>query len=466
MGDSSSGLNALWSRGHAPVPPGSLVAFRVLFGLLGSFGAARFLAYGWVDRFFAQPTHFFHYQGFEWVEPLSPMGMKAVFWVLVALGLMIAVGLFYRVAIVLFFLLFTYVELIDVTNYLNHYYLVSLLALWMSFMPLSSRASLDQRLRLPFRDGTLRRWMIVALRLQVAVVYLHAGLAKLTGDWLLHGQPMGIWMAARTDTPWIGSLVGEPWVALAMSWAGFLYDTTIPVWLSWRRTRVPAFLVLLTFHGFTHLLFTIGLFPLIMTCAATIFFDPSWPSRLVRGLSREPAEATRPPMRGWRAGLAAVGVAFALFQVVFPLRAHLYGGNVLWHEQGMRWSWRVLCREKAGSVTYRVRWAGRSRDALVYPSRYLTAHQEREMAGQPDLILQLAHHIADELRAEGRQDVEVRVDAIASLNGRAPVPLVDPEVDLATIRDSIAPASWITPEPSGPPLPLHPSDPPLRPTHR
>ena len=466
MVERSSGLRALWSRAQTPVAPGSLVAFRILFGLLGFFGAARFLAYGWVDRFFVQPTYFFHYQGFAWVEPLSPVGMKAVFWVLAGLGLSIALGLFYRVAIVLFFVLFTYVELIDVTNYLNHYYLVSLLALWMCFMPLSSRASLDQRFRLPLRGGALRRWMIVALRLQVGLVYVYAGLAKLTGDWLLHGQPLGIWMAARADTPLIGSLLGEPWVALAMSWAGFLYDATIPLWLSWRRTRVPAFLVLLTFHGFTHLLFTIGLFPLIMTCAATVFFDPSWPATFVRRFRQEPAEAPRPPMRGLPAFLAALGLAFALFQVVFPLRAHLYGGNVLWHEQGMRWSWRVLCREKAGSVTYRVRWAGRSREALVYPSRYLTDHQEREMAGQPDLILQLAHHIAEDLRSEGRQDVEVRVDAIASLNGRPPAPLIDPDVDLTTVEDSVLPASWITPVPEGPPLPLHPSDPPLRPTHR
>ena len=38
-----------------------------------------------------------------------------------------------------------------------------------------------------------------------------------------------------------------------------------------------------------------------------------------------------------------------------PLRAHLYGGNVLWHEQGMRFSWRVMARAKNGSVTFNVR---------------------------------------------------------------------------------------------------------------
>ena len=44
-----------------------------------------------------------------------------------------------------------------------------------------------------------------------------------------------------------------------------------------------------------------------------------------------------------------------LVQLLLPLRAHLYGGNVLWHEQGMRFSWRVMVREKNGSVTFIVR---------------------------------------------------------------------------------------------------------------
>ena len=73
------------------------------------------------------------------------------------------------------------------------------------------------------------------------------------------------------------------------------------------------------------------------------------------------------------------------------------------------------------------------------------------MSGQPDLILQLAHHIRDDYESRGIADVEVRVDAIASLNGRPPRRLIDPTVDLTTIEDSIAPAVWILPRPEEPP---------------
>lgn len=441
-----------------PIDGSSLVVFRVLFGLLGAFGAARFFWNDWIERFFVRPGFHFHYWGFEGVEVLAPEAMNFAFGALVVLGLMIAVGLFYRLSVVVFFVLFSYVELIDVTYYLNHYYLVSLLAAWLIVLPLGSEGSLDAlwQKKLGWKRPVLRRWMLWALRLQVGIVYFHAGMAKFTTDWLLHAQPLGIWLASRTDTPIFGPLFAEPWVAYAMSWAGFLYDTTIPFWLSWRRTRPYAFLVLLFFHGMTHILFLIGLFPLIMTCAATLFFEPNWPRRLwYRFRPTTPKDVASPGEASPLAlpVLTLLGAALVV-QALLPLRAHAYGGNVLWHEQGMRWSWRVMCREKAGSVTYRVLWDGRTREMHVSPSSYLTPYQEREMSGQPDLILQLAQHIGAQHTARGRQNVQVRVDALVSLNGRIPQPLIDPEVDLMQVEDSIAPASWIAPAPPGEPIRL------------
>jgi hypothetical protein len=92
----------------------------------------------------------------------------------------------------------------------------------------------------------------------------------------------------------------------------------------------------------------------------------------------------------------------------------------------------------------------------VPPRRYLTDRQERDFATQPDLILQLAHRIADDFSArEGVRPV-VQVDAIASLNGRPPARLIDPEVDLAGTSDSLSRAAWILPAPPEPPPALRP----------
>ncbi len=436
--------------------PIGLVAFRILFGLLVAFSAARFLWLGWVERCFVEPRVFFHYFGLSFIEPLSGEGMTALFYVMIACGVLIAAGALYRLATFTFFVVFTYVELCDVTNYLNHYYLVSLLALLLTCLPLHRAHSIDAMLRPTITRARFPAWWTWLLRGQIAVVYFFAALGKAQPDWLLHGQPMGIWLASRDETPIIGSLLIAPGMALAMSWGGFLYDLTIPAWLSWPRTRAVAYLAVIGFHTVVGVLFPIGMFPWIMIVATTVFFAPDWPRRFsarLRAALPEASASASSPRASWALSLAAL---YLVLQVAIPLRAFAYGGDVLWHEQGMRWSWRVMVREKNGSVTYRVRTDGRTRERLISPGDYLTPIQEREMVGQPDLILQLAHVIEGDLRRRGMHDVEVRVDALASLNGRPMQRLIDPDVDLTTIDDSFMPATWILPAPEGPPPTLSP----------
>src|SRR5690606_22218604 len=61
------------------------------------------------------------------------------------------------------------------------------------------------------------------LRTQVGIVYTFAGLAKAQSDWLLHGQPLRIWLGANTNLPVLGKLFTLEPVPLVMSWCGFLF---------------------------------------------------------------------------------------------------------------------------------------------------------------------------------------------------------------------------------------------------
>jgi len=105
-------------------------------------------------------------------------------------------------------------------------------------------------------------------------------------------------------------------------------------------------------------------------------------------------------------------------------------------------------REKNGSETYRVHSPWLDLSWLESPSRYLTDQQEREMAGQPDLILQVAHWVARDYRARGVEDVQVYVDAWVSWNGRRPARLIEPDVDLARVRRSLFGREWISEAPA------------------
>ena len=77
--------------------------------------------------------------------------------------------------------------LADKTHYLNHHYLVFLVAALLALMP--------------WNQGAMPAWCVWALRAQVGLVYFFGGVAKLGADWLLHAQPLKIWLAANTDFP-------------------------------------------------------------------------------------------------------------------------------------------------------------------------------------------------------------------------------------------------------------------------
>lgn len=442
-----------------PTDAAALAAFRLCFGLLGFVSAIRFMMYGWVDQLFTEPRFFLPYWGFDWIAPLSSRGMHALFVALMMTSVCVAVGLFYRVAIVVYLVVFTYVQLIDVTNYLNHYYLVSLLAFLMSFLPLHRAYSVDAWLFPKKRSLTIPAWCTYLLRFQVGIVYFFAGLAKVNADWLLHAQPLNLWLSSRTYLPVVGTFLGERWVAYVMSWAGCLFDLSIVFFLLMPRTRLVAYAVVIGFHVATSSLFPIGMFPVIMVVSALVFFSPSWPRKVLVALGRK-VPAPEIPASNVMARRSALGnvfvgfvVCYCVFQVVWPMRTHVYGGNVLWHEQGMRFSWRVMLREKNGSVTYLVTNPQTGRTREVSPRHYLNSRQERDYATQPDLILKVAHWIARDFELREGVRPSVRVHAVVSLNGRPAQLLIDPNVDLASMNDGFAQASWILPSPVD--LPIH-----------
>lgn len=447
-------LRALGRRARAPVDAASLAVFRIAFGLLMLAGTIRFAARGWIDALYVAPEFHFHYWGLGFVEPLPRAWMFAAFIAQGGLALAIALGAGTRLALAGFFVVFTYVEAIDKATYLNHYYLVSALALLMIALPLDRAASIAawRRLRRGIQAPAIApAWALWALRLQLGLVYFYAGVAKLRPDWLGAGEPLRTWLHARGDLPLLGPLLRLPEVALAMSWAGALFDLTAPFLLLWPRSRPFALAAVIVFHGLTGALFpAIGMFPWIMALSALIFLPPGWPRALLRRLGvtwtlgHDPRDMPKEtaPSRPLRALLL---LHFAV-QLLLPLRRLAYPGDTAWTEEGFRFAWQVMLVEKVGVVTYRLHEPATGRRWIVDPEARLSPQQAKQMAIAPDMILELARHIAAEEAARGRI-VEVYADAFVTYNGRPSARLIDPDVDLAGERDGLAAKRWILPAP-------------------
>lgn len=414
-----SRLEALRRHLSAPEDGASVRVYRALFGVLLAGALVRLHLTGWTGPLFLEPTFRFEYEALAFIpampKALIPWSLAAGAFGALALGF--AGGVTRRLGGLVFLGCFAWLKLYDVTNYLNHDYLAFLLGALLTLLPLDA--------------PTVPRWALWLLRFQVGVVYVHAGLAKVNTDWLLHGQPLETWFAANRGLPVLGPLLALPFAPLVGGWAACLYDLTIPLWLSLRRTRPFALVAALVFHGTTHALFDIGIFPFLMTLNASLFFDASWPRRfMAKGVK------AAGPSRRLSPVLAGTLVAFVVFQALFPLRSHLIGDDVLWDEQGMRWSWKVMLREKNGAVSYRVRAKGEAREWQIDPLDVLTPRQANEMSGQPDLILQLGRHLGRDMAAKLGRPVEVFVDASVSLNRRPPALLFRPDVDLLSLEGS------------------------------
>lgn len=438
-----------WRLIDSPAGIIPLVRFRILFGGLMMLGAIRFIEEGWVEKLYLEPRYFFKFYWFEWVRPFDENGMYILLSIIIGSAAMVMIGFLYRLAIITFFVSFTYLELIDATNYLNHHYLVCLLSFLMIFLPANKSHSVDVLLWKRLKTKTVPSWTINILIFQLTIVYTFAGIAKLNYDWLFQAMPLAVWLPERQDIPLVGYFFQFKWAAFLMSWAGALYDLTIAYFLMYSRTRPFAYFLVIVFHLMTWLLFNIGLFPWIMIISTLIFFPENSFSNankdFYKNITNTLSDAESRNHFLIRGNiLIPFLMVYLLLQIMIPARHFLYPNNVFWSEEGYRFSWRVMLVEKSGQATFTLKDPKTNRQTEIINSRYLTQFQEKQMSIQPDFILQFAHYLKYEYqRTHGIENPIITVDSHVALNGRVSQQLIDPEVNLAEIKDSFFPKKWI-----------------------
>lgn len=430
-----------------------LAVFRIFFGLLMLVSIIRFAANGWIQKLYIEPEFFFSYYGFEWVQPLGGF-TYLIFLVCGASAIFVSLGLKYRLAIITFFLSFTYIELMDKTTYLNHYYFISVLSFLMIFLPAHAYFSVDALRDEKLRSERVPAWAIDSIKFLLCIVYFYAGLAKLNSDWLFRAMPLQIWLPSKYSLPILGDLFQQQWTHYAFAWAGALYDLAIPFLLLIKRTRVMAFMLVVVFHVLTRVLFPIGMFPYIMIVSALIFFDADLHNKILNYISRalkigkktfdNTALYTFPKKWVKKASLLVVSLFF-MIQLLFPFRFTLYPGELFWTEEGYRFSWRVMLMEKTGYANFKVVNPDNGQRFYVDNTQFLTPLQEKQMSTQPDFILEYARYLEEHYLQQGITDPQIYVESYIALNGRGSQPYINPAVDLTTIEPSLKHRTWLMP---------------------
>lgn len=421
-----------------------LLTFRVLFGLLMFFASLRYFFNGWIHKLFVEPDFHFKYFGFHWVENPGETGIYLLFAIKAISALAIAIGFFFRGAVLAFIFSFAWTELIDASNYLNHHYLVMLFAVLLLFAPANKAASLDVYLGRTTKVTRIHAWCLHAIMVQISIVYFFAGWAKLSTDWLVHGMPLRIWLPQYADWALVGGLFSLPVTALIFSWFGAVYDLSIWAFLWFKKTRSIAYLFVVLFHGMTGVLFNIGIFPWVMILSNLIFFSAEKHEKFWSSFTDIIPVKQFKVRHASKAWVVALLVFYLGVQFLLPIRHVFYPGKVWWTEEGYRFSWRVMLLEKFGQANFYIKDQSTGQQFEVENRKYLTEFQEKQMAIQSDFILQYAQHLKTQFEKKlGLSNPEIRADVFVAVNSRPGKRYISGEVNLAEQTESWKHKEWI-----------------------
>jgi len=208
----------------------------------------------------------FKYFGFEWVQALPEYGMYIIFTILGIAAFFVMIGFQYKIAIIIIFLLRTYIFLLDQALYLNHMYLVSLLAFLFIFIPANRAWSVDKKLH-PLMKQSIPYWCQWIIMVQFSIVYFFSGIAKVNADWM---QGLVLTEFFSKGSPFLDYVMNVNLLPM-LSIFIMVYLILLVPFLWWKKTATIAILSSIPFHLANLILFDIDIFPWLMIAGTALF---------------------------------------------------------------------------------------------------------------------------------------------------------------------------------------------------
>jgi len=408
---------------------GSLIIFRIFFGILISLECFGAILTGWVKNTLVSPKFTFSFIGFEWLQPLPGNGMYFYFFIMGTLGVFIALGYKYKVSSSLFALLWTAVYLMQKTSYNNHYYLLVLISFIMIFLPANKDYSIDARQNLSLRSNNMYSYVKWVIVLQLIIVYTYASVAKIYGDWLDFGV-LELFMRGKANYYVIGELLQQPWVHQIMGLAGILFDLLVIPAMLWKPTRKFAFITAIGFHLFNAIVFQIGIFPFLSLAFMVFFFEPKTIKKIFLRKKTLYEIDIHNTATDKNIILVCAGIYF-LIQLLLPIRHHFIKEDVLWTEEGHRLSWRMMLRSRYGKIKFKIVNKKTKDSKFINLSDYLSPKQAQRIGGYPDFIWQFSQRLKKEYAKKGEDIAVYATNSKVSINGKPYENFINENTDLA-----------------------------------
>jgi len=443
-----------------PVDASSLAVFRILFGFLLVWYVFHHMSLNTIFPKYIEPNFHFSFSLFEFLhlKKFSAPTIYAFFKIMGVSAYCIALGIFYRLALLSFFLTFGYFFLLEKTYFNNHYYLILLITFLMFFMGAHRCASMDGLRNPKINTGQVPFWVIFILRAQICIVYFFAGITKISKDFL-NGQQMHYFLVTEKRLPFLQPMVSEDWAIQTFIYGGLFFDLTIGFFLCYKPTRMFAFIIAILFHLLNKQMFNIGIFHYFMIATLILFVDPDGPRRFFNkilhffkpslALSSNHVKKNNPTSNKFLGKLVAVFVCvYLLIQILIPFRHLLYPGNINWTREGERFSWRLRANITTGILNIVVIDPVTQTKTPIYLFNDLIGDQLSVMSKNPDMILQYVHFLKERYQKQGVENPIIKASGKLAINSHPFHPYINKDINLAEKKYPLfSHADWLLPPP-------------------
>ncbi|KAM7355077.1 gamma-glutamyl carboxylase isoform 2-T2 [Cochliomyia hominivorax] len=262
---------------HRPADASALGVFRMFYGAAMLIDIAEERGGGQMDLRFGEAKHC-HFPLFNGIQAFSFPIMGCIYlcmW-LGAIGIML--GYRFRLSCLAFIIPYWYIFVLDKPAWNNHSYLFGLVGTMLLFTQANRYCSLDKYLT-PNLPSTVPYWNYFLIKFQFFLLYMYAGLKKLTAEWL-SGYAMSSLSRHWILSPFRWVLSEEMADLLIVHWFTAVFDFLIAFLMTCSKTRVLATPFMISFHLMNSRLFVIGMFPWVCLAQVPMFYGCDWPKRV------------------------------------------------------------------------------------------------------------------------------------------------------------------------------------------